>query len=153
MGRTEGYQPKTGTKTKAPGVGTSVQKPISRSMYLLQKEKNMSYELTEENERLRAEVKKWQAIAEGYQYIFEDSYRRHQTEIETLNRDIESLVDEGEYWQGKYLVAKREVARDILDYFYEEARHFCDTLCGYEVLMVELAQLKEKYGIAEDDQN
>ena len=36
----------------------------------------------------RAEVEDWQAIAEGYQKMFEDSYDRHQAEVAKIKAEV-----------------------------------------------------------------
>ena len=35
------------------------------------------------------------------------------SEVETLKHEIERIIDEGEYWQGKFLNARSTVAREI----------------------------------------
>lgn len=75
------------------------------------------------------------------------------SEVETLRHDIERIIDEGEYWQGKYLVAKQEVAREIFEDMQSclIQRHWNGLdIVSFEFDAVKYAELKKKYTESED---
>lgn len=61
--------------------------------------------------------------------------------------EVERMVDEGEYWQGKYLAAKSEVAREIFADL--EQYGICEQLYMGGVCLTEqeFEELKKKYGV------
>lgn len=67
------------------------------------------------------------------------------SEVETLRQDIERIIDEGEYWQGKYLVAKQEVARELFEEIDGVTDLFAKGLIGELEMYDKLAELKKKY--------
>lgn len=62
------------------------------------------------------------------------------SEVERLKHQLEIIADEGEYWQGKFLVARSTVAREI----FEEICEDCFDQFGF-MDYESLAELKKKY--------
>ena len=69
------------------------------------------------------------------------------SEVEALKHEIERIIDEGEYWQGKFLVARSTVAREIFEeienlFIKDNFRLICNRSA--------FAELKKKYTESEE---
>ena len=87
------------------------------------------------------------------------------SEVEALKHEIERIIDEGEYWQGKYLVARSTVAREIFEEiekdgkyaisFVENHKSYSEEvrqakLECYKDIQTYIAELKKKYTESEE---
>ena len=73
------------------------------------------------------------------------------SEVEALKHQLEMIIDEGEYWQGKYLNARLEVAREIFEEIERVGEIYenrAETVCYFPNGF--LAELKKKYTESED---
>ena len=74
------------------------------------------------------------------------------SEVESLKHDIERIIDEGEYWQGKFLVAQSRVEK-----IFEEIgkliiyRMIDDTTLIDDRLITDIAELKKNYVESENN--
>ena len=86
------------------------------------------------------------------------------SEVEALKHQLEIIADEGEYWEGKYLVARSTVAREIFEEIEDIIKNWefdhCSKETGYFVrksyngtMIVKcLAELKKKYTESEGEE-
>lgn len=92
---------------------------------------------------------KWMLASPEQKKIFRQIIDKHPTadvvpksEVEALKHQLEMIIDEGEYWEGKFLVARSTVAREIfedIDKYYTEKIYLLMDIPTY------LAELKKKY--------
>ncbi len=138
---------------------------------------NIAKEVLEEQRDVApmAEIDDWQAIAEGYQKMFEDSYERHQAELAKTRAEVDQLkaiIDRLEQEKAEMLISetaefripmeiayrvrtehpifkaiKSEVAREIFADL--EQYGICEQLCMGGVCLTEqeFEELKKKYGV------